>query len=247
MLLVMGLLATLGVGGSGEPLQPALAGLVAWYKTDTLALADGASVASWPDSSGNGNTVAQATGSKQPTFKTAVLSGRDAVRFSSTNDTCLIDTTPAGFGASGLTVYAVVKPITWSTWGMVVVTSPVFNELRLTNTSAVYGFIAAGGTAAALVGTSEGVGPWAARILRARFDDASNALALRITGFVEETNTDAGAFSNTQICLGARDNADTTLNLDGDVGEVLIYNADLSAGDKTQTETYLTARWALGF
>lgn len=231
-------------GGESGGASPSMNNLVAWYKTDTLALSDGAAVSSWPDSSANGNTLTQGTGSKQPTFKTGVLQSRNAVRFSSTNDTCLIDTTPTGFaGGTGLTIYAVVKAITWSTWGEVVVTNSGVNELRLTNTQAVYNFFMNG--TEVLLGTSEGTGPWAARIFRGRFSDSGDVMGVKVTGFSENTLANAGTFVSNQICLGARDNADTTLNLDGDIGEVLIYSADLSGADLTQTESYLAGRWGL--
>lgn len=227
-------------------LQPATSNLVAWYKTESLGLTDGQAVASWLDETSNNNDLAQATSGKRPTFKTGVLLGRDAVRFSATNDTCLINTTPTGFTSDGLTIYAVVKAITWSTWGMVVVTgvNPIFNELRLTNTQSTYGFIAAGGTGP-LLGTTEGTGPWAARIFRGRFDNTSDVVGVKVTGFTENTSSDAGTYSSTVICLGARDNADTALNYDGDLGEVLIYTADISAPDKAQTESYLQSRWGI--
>lgn len=230
----------------GVVLQPSFIGLVAWYKTESIPLTDGQAVDFWADDSVNGNNLVQATSGKRPTFKTNVLQGQNAVRFSATNDNCLINTTPTGFGSSGLTIYAVLKPINWATWGMVVVTNPTLTELRLTNTASVYGFIAAAGASSVLYNSSEGAGPWAARILRARFDNASNVLGIKVGGLVPETtNTDAGVFGSTQICLGARDNADTTLNLDADLGEVLIYNADIAGADKTQTEAYLQARWGL--
>jgi hypothetical protein len=55
-------------------------GLQAWWKADALALADGASVSTWPDSSGNGHNATQ-TGTARPTFRVSGLNGRPAVRF----------------------------------------------------------------------------------------------------------------------------------------------------------------------
>jgi hypothetical protein len=57
-------------------------GLRAWYKTDTLALADLATLTGWPDSSGNGNLLWNGAGTAyNPTFRTNQINGRPAVRF----------------------------------------------------------------------------------------------------------------------------------------------------------------------
>ena len=56
------------------------ANLLAWYKADTLVLADGAAISSWSDSSGNGYTATQATGGNQPTFQSNVVNGWPVVR-----------------------------------------------------------------------------------------------------------------------------------------------------------------------
>ena len=60
--------------------------LTAWYKADSIKQADGSSVASWTDSSGNSNSVAQGVSARQPTLQTNELHGRNVVRFDGTND-----------------------------------------------------------------------------------------------------------------------------------------------------------------
>src|SRR5690606_16131545 len=69
-------------GYAPGPSQPSdIPGLVAWWKADALTLADDDPVATWPDSSGNGHDLAQATSDRRPTFKAGVLNGRPIVRF----------------------------------------------------------------------------------------------------------------------------------------------------------------------
>jgi hypothetical protein len=58
--------------------QPTLA---AWFKADALNDTNGALVPSWTDSSGSGNTATQSTTSRQPSYVTAAINGRPAVRF----------------------------------------------------------------------------------------------------------------------------------------------------------------------
>lgn len=61
-------------------------GLVDWLKVDSLTgLSDGASVATFTDSSGSGNNAVQATTSMQPIYKTNILNGKPVLRFSNTN------------------------------------------------------------------------------------------------------------------------------------------------------------------
>jgi hypothetical protein len=239
-------MTTLGVGGAGAPSLPALTGLVAWYKTESLAVGDGNPVSQWDDSSGNGNHVTQGTGSKQPIYRASGINGRPALEFSKANDTCLIDTAPSGFDSTGVTIYVVMQPITWTTWGMIVVLNPANVELRCRapDPQLDYGWLTDG--AVELVQDSgEGSPPFVARILSARFNDVTNFKYLQISGQTEDFAAEGDPASYTQICLGARDNADTTLNLDGYLGEALIYAGELGATDRSQTVSYLSGRWGL--
>jgi len=60
--------------------------LTAWYKADSLSLNDGDGVGAWTDSSGNGHTVAQLTGIRQPTFETNELNSKPVLRYDGIND-----------------------------------------------------------------------------------------------------------------------------------------------------------------
>ncbi|MEY4570028.1 MAG: Evolved beta-galactosidase subunit alpha [Verrucomicrobiota bacterium] len=71
--------------------QPTLA---AWFKADALNSTDGALVPSWIDSSGSGNTATQAATASQPTYVTAAINGRPAVRFNAAESDNLAFTRP---------------------------------------------------------------------------------------------------------------------------------------------------------
>lgn len=72
---------------STDPVTPpAVSGLVGWWKADSLSQSNGSGVSSWPDSSGHGQTLVQATGSLQPLFTTNVINGLPALRFDGTDD-----------------------------------------------------------------------------------------------------------------------------------------------------------------
>lgn len=59
----------------------ALPGLTARWVASALALSDGAAIASWSDSSGNGRTASQATSINRPTFVASWRNGQPAVNF----------------------------------------------------------------------------------------------------------------------------------------------------------------------
>lgn len=63
------------------PLAPP-AGMLAWYKADAITgLTNGAAVASWPDSSGNGYTQTQSTTANQPVYTSNALNSKPGVTF----------------------------------------------------------------------------------------------------------------------------------------------------------------------
>ena len=56
--------------------------LAGWYKADAITgLSDGDAVASWVDSSGNGNTLTQSTTAAKPSYQTNELNSLPIVRF----------------------------------------------------------------------------------------------------------------------------------------------------------------------
>jgi len=99
-------IAQTGPGGIGNSTTNGL-----WLRTDTMTTANGASVASWPDSSGNGNDAAQATSDIQPIFYTSsALNNAPIIRFDGSNDEMAIADSDILDGTSSITMYAVLRP-----------------------------------------------------------------------------------------------------------------------------------------
>lgn len=93
---------------AGDPWTPeyASAALAFWHKADAIVQSDNTAVASWTDSSGNGRSAANATGTEQPTFQTNELNGLPCVRFDGVDN----DLTITGHGLSKpCTIFHVVK------------------------------------------------------------------------------------------------------------------------------------------
>lgn len=87
--------------------------LIGWYAADDLVLSDGNLVTNWTDRGPFGNTLIQASITKQPTYKTGIIGGKPVVRFDGVDNT-LTNITPSGIrGADG------TAPAGQNTWFMV--------------------------------------------------------------------------------------------------------------------------------
>jgi hypothetical protein len=85
-----------------------LSGLAAWFKADSLALADNALVTSWLDVSGNGNTASQGTAAKQPVFRTNQLNGQPTLRFDGARYMSAANATSLNI-STAMTIFCVVS------------------------------------------------------------------------------------------------------------------------------------------
>ncbi|RJO63691.1 MAG: hypothetical protein C4523_19615 [Myxococcales bacterium] len=98
--------AMLGERAGRTTIDPATLTLLFDYNAADLALSEGNAVASWPDSSGNAFDLAQATGTKQPTYRADAINGVPGVEFDGGD--VLTGTVNYG-GVQGATLFAVVK------------------------------------------------------------------------------------------------------------------------------------------
>lgn len=209
-----------------------IAGLVAWYAADQLALADDAAVASWTDLSGNDTHAVQATGASQPTYKTAILNSLPVVRFDGTDD--LLRTAA---------ITLIPQPTTWFCVGKrdaVDGNNRYFFDTRAVNGQLLGGQffyrIYAGGAGyvtGQVIDTSF-------HIYQATFNGASSDI--RVEGGVATTG-DPGSTGVNGITIGAS-GGDTEL-LDGDLAEIILYDSALSTSDLNSVGEYLADKYAL--
>ncbi len=73
--------AQTGPGGVGSTVTNTL-----WLQADDISQADGTSVSTWADRSGNGNDATQLSGANQSTYQTAEIGGRSVVRLDGVDD-----------------------------------------------------------------------------------------------------------------------------------------------------------------
>jgi hypothetical protein len=212
-------------------LSPAL-----WLKADALSLADGATISSWPDSSGNGRSAAQANGTMQPLYKAGIINSKPVVRFDGVNDY---------LATSG---WGLVQPCTVFLVGLLRSASTLRIMLDGTgggNRADLYYGAASGGVSAfSMYAGATLAGPTttatAAHVLTAVI--SNTASALQVDGGTATTGT--GGTSNANgITLGSA-YAGSSSWADLDLAEVLVYPAVLTTAQQNQVRAYLKTKYA---
>ena len=217
--------------------------LSAWYKADSLSLSDGAGVGSWSDSSGNGNTVAQLTSGRQPTFQTNELNSQPVLRFDGTNDILTDgDIAALDVGTGDIWMAAVFKS---------------------TDNSAAQNYFEKGATSFGLRTTSAGVlqmnlggtsniplqsnGNWSRTafviVTAARVSSTCNGF---VNGTASNTTctTNTGSISNSDVFdIGSR--AVGAGPMVGDIAEILVGGATLDDNQRFKIEGYLAHKYGL--
>tara|TARA_R100001440_G_scaffold53805_1_gene73610 strand:- start:2977 stop:3813 length:837 start_codon:yes stop_codon:yes gene_type:complete len=217
--------------------------LHAWFKADSVSGSDGDSIASWSDSSGNGNTASQATSSRQPTLQTNELNSLPVVRFDGTND-ILSDSDIAALDVG-----------TGDIWMAVV--------FKSTNDGGVQFVFEKGTTSFALMCTKTGA-------LQCRLGSASN-IPIQNSGnwsrteFVVVTAFRASSTCNGFVNGAAMDTTGTTNTasidnssvfdvgatavggnpMTGDIAEILVGGATLRTKERLRIEGYLAEKYGL--
>ena len=100
-MMIMAMVAVIGLAGVAS------ADSILWLKADALSLADGATVTTWTDSSGNGNSPSTTLGT--PIFKTNILNGKPVIRFDGASR--MERAHNASLDATSFTIFSV------NTWG----------------------------------------------------------------------------------------------------------------------------------
>lgn len=216
-----------------------IAGLVEWLKADAITgLADGDAVASWADSSGNGNAAVQATVGVQPTYRLNAIGRLPAVRFDGVND-WLRAATPAAVG--GITIFSVVH-LPSAPVGTQYITDfnrPASYLAAMSLDTAVYNAQAwdtAFRTSTRPV--QSGAHVWA---LRASAGGVVTAYSDGVAG----TPAVVGAFaspSGSQAAIGSIRGGPSNF-LSGDLGEFIVYSRALTDAEMAQVQNYLQAKW----
>lgn len=226
---IVGAVADSSDGGGAPAFDPlTITGLKLWLKADALALANDDPVTTWTDSSGLGNSAAQATVAQKPTYKTGIVNGKPVVRFDGVDDFMVC---PAITAAAGLSAFVVWKMTTATNFGMTLVLTDGSSELRQN-----------GANLQMLCGAnpiSGGVADTAWHV-HSFTNNGSNLSELWTDGVSNGTSVTSVACGTPSI--GARNAGSFPFN--GDIAEILLYDSSLSAGNRQAVEAYLRAKYA---
>jgi hypothetical protein len=250
-------LAQVGVSGNSlviyacgayekEPTDPrSIPDLAVWLDADRLnGLSDGDPVATWPDSSGNGNDFAQATSGFRPVYKTGIVCGKPVVRFDGVDD-YLHAADSATYKGASLTVFAVYRRAGANADNIVVCyphdvthTSPFFR----------WAIDAKAASHDLAIGADVGVSSYGAPtdIWRVWTYDNDGAVFSRDGVAVALTGTSGGTISYPNA-VGLYLGADVAggENFDGDIAEIIIYKRQLSTRERQTIEEYLSEKYGL--
>lgn len=209
------------------------AGLLYRARASSLALADGAAVASWPLDVG-GLTLTQGTAGSRPAYLAAGLHGRPAVRFDGTDD-FLVSSAAMAARAQPVTLAVVYRP------------SDVAAQKQLLHLGGVE----------LLEDADERPQLWAGSVLQASTAVSSTAGGLviaTVTGasstlhvngvLVAAGDVGSGGITATTLAVGYHPSA-SGRNFGGDLYEFLVYDHALSADERSALGSYVRSAYRL--
>jgi hypothetical protein len=219
-----------------------IANLYLWLDASDLSTitdAGAGAVSQWNDKSGAGNNATQGTAANRPTTGTRSQNGKNVIDFDAVNDemgsaataanspvTCFVVCMPDRQGhASG------TQPVKCTGSGLMI---GEFND-----TSAKWGWGRSGIAWDQSYDAGVAFAASTAYVLMSAFDTATNSI-MKVNGGAEETDADADRFAG-----GGTTNIGTNVSWDGWIGEVLKYNALLSAADRARVFAYLRQKWGI--
>lgn len=241
----------IGEGTNSAPASVNTSALATWFKADAITgLTNGSPVSLWPDLTGNGFNALQILPANQPTFVTNAINGFPAVRFNSTNSNYLWFYRPVqddftmifvfrssqGIG-TGLNFYEGAGLINGEQNGAV-------NDFGF-SLNANGQILAGTGNPDTTIRSSTGYNNGLPHVVTFKRLKSNGALALYVDSTLVATGTGNTQSMNAPnfLALGAQGTLNNFLN--GDIGEVQIYNAVLADADRLAQERALKCKFAM--
>ena len=225
-----------------------VSGLKARY--DALAitgLSDGAQVATWSDTSGNGKHATQATSGNRPIYKTGIYNGHPVVRFDGSAQTLAA---PAVFAAPdpAVTVIAVYTIRAHNNlrvpWSLQTSNTGIAAAVNASGQRAIFGVGAfinyVGGTMTA--GTFETQTIVARDTYNGASGGAHNGTLMRVNGAVTQTDAWIGTGGGGNVLHIGQSSSQGFL-ANADVAELLVFDRPLHAREIRSIELYLQQKW----
>lgn len=230
------------VSDAATTLQVWFDGAAAGQFTPTVS--DGDTFTQWTDKSNfahNANPTGGAT--TRPTFRSAVQNGKSIVRFDGTNDCLSVNPVSWTQSLSGMSMIIVSKFS--NTSGTQTLTTSDQDDMGMfidTNFKVTMAGVSADSSTTAdssfHIHTLVFDGSQSGNAARLVYRIDGSAKTLTFTGTVGATTS----ASNGTIFIGCDDSAEF---MNGDVGEVLMFNKALSGAEISGLESYLTTKWGI--
>jgi hypothetical protein len=225
---------------------------------------NGQTVTRWKDKSGNGYHLDQGTGISQPTVVTGALNGRQVLNFDGSNDSMVTGFSYALASSKTMTVFVVGKSdlTTQAAWLAFHRTdqpdySSCFSNLVVTSSTWLQMGIGDGGLAGSSYNvwtTSQTVNSYFIQATRM----STSAISHRRNGATSTLADGNGTMAigswmslgagSYRMVAGAREgdtNNTPDYFHDGQLAELIIYNAVLSDSDTAKVESYLSSKWGV--
>lgn len=205
-----------------------ISGLINRWRADSIALAQGAAVSSWPALTGSA-VLTQSTGAAQPSYQTAGMNSQPTVRFDGSSDYMTAATTST---AQPVTVVMVLKLSVSAQQQLVQAGS-----LQLFSNGSVWA-VNTGSTS--LTGGTPGTSPTVVTM---------TATGGTATVYDKGTQVISGSSGTTDLGtplqIAAFGTSTRSRFLNGDIAEVLVYNKVLSAAERSTVHSYVQDRYAI--
>ncbi|WP_248831037.1 SGNH/GDSL hydrolase family protein [Frankia sp. Mgl5] len=235
--------APLAVASSADtPFLPSsLPGLLAWWDAGTITgLSNGDPVSTWTPRAGSETAALTQTGTARPTYRTGRIGGLPSLLCVAANSQWMDTGAWAASHAVPLTVIAVFR-----------YTTAVGNLMSGQPGAFVYAGFAGAGTfsigagAVADITITETMDVGSAHIVCAVYNGSSSSVRLdKQKPTTTGTTGTSGAATLSRVHFGTN-SAGTSVFLDGEVSELLIFDHALTAADASQVMTYLGSKYSL--
>jgi hypothetical protein len=240
--------ADLTAGPAGTPMLTVTDHLQLWLKPDAeISTGIDGGVLEWPDQSGNANHAIQPDENLAPKVIEDALNGLPVVRFDGADDYLEVADSDSVSITGDITSFFVVKFDDFDAfrgvWGKTAANLPAPTDYYAVQGSGIPRVYRGNGTGASL-GNADGTRPFmAGQFALAGFDMAGTRLTHYLNGTVNGSGPINAMLADTDQALkiGTRD--DFVTRLKGDLAELVIYDAALSATDRRSVERYLAERY----
>jgi len=216
-----------------------------WWKADDITgKSDGDSLATWLDSSGNGNHLTQATGGSQPVYKTNRANGLPAVNFGTINASSYFDI-PRFFAAyTEGEIFLVLRAdedFSAVESGLMALGGSSSND---SYTEAVSGYVRSSfGTNLDRTTVTSLLSLTLRNWRTANFASAAYDFRMRMDGVEVFVNVTSNPVTWPGVGLAWLGKNRVGAFFHGDIAEILFYPSVLSSGDRATVQAYLTAKY----